>query len=94
MIITVATKLKMWEATHMPESEKVTVDGKTSYQKTGKKVEKTTYTFIDELGDKLVFLSDNEYRTMEGKAVELDLDITHDDFNRKNKIQLKSVREA
>jgi len=76
--------LKMWEKTMMPES--VLQDGK--YVKTGKKLEQTTYTFVDEWGNKLVFLSDNQgLRKSEGKLGVLEVALTHDNFNKINKMK-------
>jgi len=78
--------LKMWEKTMMPVSEKV--DGK--YVKTGEKEEQTTYTFIDEWGNKLVFLSnDINLRKQEGNTGHLLVSLSHDNFKKTNKIQYK-----
>jgi len=80
--------LKMWEKTMMNESVFSEEEGK--YKRTGKKVEQTTYTFVDEVGDKLVFLSDNNaLRSQEGKTGELFLALSYDNFNKRNKIQFK-----
>lgn len=82
--------LKMWEKTMMPES--IFQDGK--YVKTGKKIEQTTYSFIDEWGNKLVFLSDNNnFRKLEGVTGDLWLSLVHDNFNKINKIQFKGFIE-
>jgi hypothetical protein len=78
--------LKMWEKTMLPESIKNNETGK--YEKTGRKVENTTYTFLDSEGNKLVCLSDNaQYRELEGKNGELLISLVHDDFKRINKIK-------
>jgi len=75
----------------MPESVREETDGKVSYRKTGKKLEQTTYTFTDEWGAKLVFLStDSELRKCEGKQGDLALTLVHDNYNSVNKIQFKS----
>jgi len=76
--------LKMWEKTMMSES--IPQDGK--YVKTGNKIEKTTYTFLDEFGSKLVFLGDSELRRFEGKTGTLFLKLEHDNFKKINKVQL------
>jgi len=82
--------LKMCEKTMMSESIREEKDGKTSYVKTGKKIEQTTYTFVDENLNKLVFLSDNmSLRKYEGQTGELYLSLVHDNFNGINKIQFK-----
>jgi len=83
-------KLKMWEKTMMPES--VLQDGK--YVKTGKKLEQTTATFVDEWGNKLVFLtSNNNIRDLEGETGDLWLSLIYDNFNKMNKIQFKGFLE-
>lgn len=80
--------LKMWEKSMMSES--IFSEEKKQYVKTGKKVEQTTYSFLDEDGDKLVFLSDkNEWRKMEGQTGDLHVSLNHDNFNKVNKIQFK-----
>jgi len=78
----------MCEKTMMNES--IFSEEKNAYVKTGKKVEQTTYTFIDEKLNKLVFLSDNiGLRKYEGQTGELYLSLTHDNYNGVNKIQFK-----
>jgi len=67
----------------MPVSEKV--DGK--YVKTGEKQEQTTYTFLDELGNKLVFLSSNHaLRNFEGQTGDLFVALSFDNFKKTNKV--------
>jgi len=85
-------ELVMWEKTDMPESKYDEATKK--YVKTGNKTERTTYTFRDEFGSKLVFLGNNDYRQYERKPVDIDLELSYDDYNRKNKISLKGVRKA
>jgi len=81
-------QLKMWEKTMMNES--IFSEEKNAYIKTGKKVEQTTYTFVDEVGNKLVFLSDNSsFRRYEGETGELFVTLFHDNYNGVNKIQFK-----
>jgi len=88
MDITLQVQLKMWEKTMMNES--IFSEEKNAYIKTGKKVEQTTYTFVDEVGNKLVFLSDNaKIREHEGETGELFVALTHDNYNGINKIQFK-----
>jgi len=91
--VPVKMKLAMWEKTMMSESVMGKDDkGKTVFTKTGNKTESTTYTFKDEYGEKLVFLSsNNNYRNLEGEEVEVQIEISHDDYNKKNKVQLKSI---
>lgn len=85
----------MFERTMMPESTMKEVDGKKSFVKTGGEVEMTTYTFRDGMGDKFVVMSkDNSYRTLEGKLVDVELDIKMNEFTRKSQIKLASVREV
>jgi len=73
----------------MPES--IFSEEKNTYVKTGKKVEQSTYTFVDEWGAKLVFLSaDSELRKHEGKQGDLNVSLIHDNYNSVNKIQFKS----
>jgi len=89
------TKLLMFERTMMPESIMQEVDGKKKFVKTGKEVEMTTYTFRDGFGDKLVILSkDNGYRNLEGGLVDLVLEVTFNDFQKKNTVKLVSCEKA
>lgn len=82
-------KLVMWEKTEMPESNIVEKEGKKSFQKTGKMIEMTTYTFRDFVGEKLVILSkDNSFRQMEGKDVKIAIDVVFNDFQKKNRVSL------
>jgi len=82
-------KLVMFERTMLPESIRETVEGKTVFKKTGKEVENTTYTFLDESGDKLVFLSPNsELRDKEGETGALFVDLGHDSYKKKNTVKL------
>lgn len=85
--------LLMWEKTLMPESKpEKDENGKTIFKKTGNKVEMTTYTLRDGFGDKLVLLSsNNDYRTLEGKKVNVVMEIKFDEFNRKNKLSLAEI---
>lgn len=85
-------KFVMWEKTDMPESAMSKDEkGKTIFVKTGNKIEKTTYTFKDEYGDKLVLMAGNEWRGLEMEKVDVLLAINYDDFNRKVKVTLKKV---
>jgi len=84
--------LKMCEKVMLPESVLNPETGK--YQKTGKKVENTTYTFVDDQFNKLVFLSsNNEMRKLEGQKGNLYLSIVHDDFNGVNKVKFNGFIE-
>jgi len=87
--------LKMWEKTDMPESNPDKgSDGKTVYKKTGKMLEFTTYTFIDGFGEKLVLLSkDNSFRTLEGKKVNIEVEVVFNDFQKKNRVSLGKLEE-
>jgi len=81
--------LKMWEKTMMPK--KALNKETQKWEKTGEKEERTTYTFLDEFGDKLVFLGGNEYRDFEGEEVAITLDIAYNNFERKTTVSLKTV---
>ena len=82
--------LKMWEKTMMSISEKV--DGK--YVKTGEKEEQTTLSFLDEWGNKLVFLSsNNNLRMLEGRTGDLWIGLGYDSFKKTNKISFKGFLE-
>jgi len=93
MLIDYKAELIMWDKVDMPESIKNETTGK--FEKTGKKIEMTNYIFRDFDGSKLVFTSNNPlYRTYERKDVIIQLELSYDDFNRKNKIQLRGVSLA
>jgi len=92
MLIDVKTTLLMWEKTDMPDSNYDEATKK--WIKTGGKTEKTTYTFRDIDGSKLVFLSGNKYREYEGRSVNLQIDLSYDNFTRANKLKLESVTLA
>lgn len=81
--------LIMWEKSEMPERayNKVTKE----WTATGKTEEKTLYTFRDEMGDKVIFLSGNDWRGLERSKVDLEMEIVYNDFDRKNKVSLKGV---
>jgi len=88
-------ELKMWEKTMMPESVMVdsVVNGKTKkeFQKTGKEVEMTTYTFRDEFGDKIVVLTkNNDYRALEGARGVIEFNVRLDEFTKKLKTTFSS----
>lgn len=85
-------EMVMFEKTEMPESVMKKDDkGKTVFEKTGNKIEKTTYTFRDLEGNKYVFMAGNEFRSLERTAVDLELEIKYDDYTRKTKVSLKQV---
>lgn len=88
-------KLVMWEKTLMPESTAgKDATGKSVFTKTGKMIEMTTYTFRDVVGEKLVVLSkDNNFRTLEGEDVEIVLDVVFNDFQKKNRVSLISLKK-
>jgi len=88
-------KLVMWEKTEMPESNMGEKDGKKVFVKTGKMIEMTTYTFRDFVGEKLVILSkDNAFRAMEGKDVDLTVEVVFNDFQKKNRVSLVKLEIA
>jgi len=84
--------LKYWKKVEMPEKAR---NAKGDYEKTGKSVEMTGYSFHDLMGEELYFISPkNEFRSLEGKHVTLVIKATYDDYGRKNKYSLESVEEA
>jgi len=85
-------ELVMWEKVDMPDS--VYNKEKKAFEKTGKFIERTSYTFRDEFGDKIVFFGDNNYREYERQGVDIDVKLSYDDYNRKIKVSLASVRKA
>lgn len=88
-------KLVMWEKTNLPESKMVDVEGKKGFQKTGKEIEHTTYSFRDGSGEKLVFLSkENGYRDFEGEFVDIEIDVKYNEFTKKTQTRLSSCRKA
>lgn len=88
-------KLVMWEKTMMPESKSEIVNGKKQFIKTGNEVEMTTYIFRDSFGDIMKFLSKNNiYRTFEGGNVDITLDLSFNDFQKKNLLKLESVSSS
>lgn len=86
-------QLKMWESTAMKDSDIVEgPDGKKKFVPNGKFVDMTTYTFRDEFGSKLVIMSKNsDFRAYEGKYVDIELDVSLDEFTRKVKTRLLNV---
>jgi len=88
-------KLVMWDKVIMPDSDRVKdeVTGKTKFVDNGKKVEYTNYIFRDGFGEKLVAMSkDASYRALEGANVELVIEVTYNDFTKKNQVKLESAR--
>jgi len=79
--------LKMWEKKMLPSTSMV--EGKRV--KTGGQDELTSYVFTDEFGTKLVFLSKNsDYRQLEGHTGELQVELSHDEFTKRNRVAMKS----
>jgi len=88
-------KLVMWDKVNMPDSEMKEIEGKKTWIKIpGKFTEKTNYTFRDIAGEKLVAFGDNTHRVLEGELCDVELDITYNDFTRKNQIKLSSIRKS
>lgn len=84
-------QLVMWERQELKDRKK---DDKTGeWYDTGTMIEKTKYYLRDEFGDKLEFLADNEYRTMEGDQVLAVLDISFNEFQNKNIVKLDSIQQ-
>lgn len=92
---TKAVKLVMWDKVNMPESESKEVDGKKVWVKIpGKFIEKTNYTFRDITGEKLVAFGDNSHRTLEGELCDIELEVSYNDFTRKNQIKLFGITKS
>jgi len=85
-------KMAMWEKTMLPEKKLNPETGK--WEKTGNKEERTTYTFKDEFGDKLVLMGKNEYRVFEGEQVDITLALSYNDYDRVTKISLYNVTKS
>jgi len=83
-------KLAMWEKTELPDNE--LKDGK--WVKTGRVTEKTTYTFRDATGEKLVILGSNDYRNFEGELVDVTFELKFDEFKKRLSVKLGSVQKA
>lgn len=58
---------------------------------TGEETEKTKYYLRDEFGDKLEFLSGNEYRDLEGSQCMVTLDISFNEWKNQNQVKLESI---
>lgn len=82
-------QLVMWERQEMKDRAKDPNTGE--WRDTGSTVEKTRYYLRDEFGDKLEFLGDNEYRTLEGDQVLVSMDISFNEFQNKNVVKLESI---
>jgi len=88
-------KMVMFSAQKLPESTMKEVDGKKSFVKTGNMVEFTKYVFRDEMGQTYEILTkENGYRNLEGKYVDVTLDIQVSEFDGKTKIKLGGIAEA
>jgi len=83
-------KLVMWERTMMPVRVKNPETG--AWDATGEKEERTTYTFKDEFGDKLVLMSNDQWRELEGRNCIVTLGIAYNDYDKKTKVSLQSVQ--
>jgi len=84
-------QLVMWEKVDLPDSKRDQNTGE--WVKTGNTVEKTRYVLRDEFGETLKFLSDNEYREMEGSEVSIVLDINYNDYSNTIKTVLKEINQ-
>jgi len=81
----------LWEKRELPKSTK---DDKGNWVKTGEKEEFTVYTFRDEFGDVLKFMTkDNDLRHFENSDLELYLSVTYDDYNNKNVVKIDHVEQ-
>ena len=89
-------QLVMWDKTMMSDSKaEKDPTGKTVFVKTGSKSEYTTYTLRDGFGDKIILTSkDNSFRTLEGKKVDLFLEVKRDEFKNINKVSLVGMTEV
>lgn len=83
--------LMMWSKNEMKERTKDPQTGE--WKDTGRTEEKTKYYLRDEFGDTLEFISGNEYREMEGSLVEVNMDISFNDFQNKNVVKLDSITQ-
>jgi len=82
--------LVLWEKKDLPERAKNSASGE--WEKTGKMTEYTVYTFRDQFGDVMKFMSiENKYRTFEGDEVIVTLGVKFDDYNNVNKLSLEGV---
>jgi len=69
-------------------------DGKTIFTKTDKDLEYTNYIFRDLAGDKIVLMSkNNTFRELEGLECNIDINITFDEFKRRNRYALSLVEQ-
>lgn len=85
-------ELVMYENTPLPE-QNYNKESK-SWVKTGGVVDKTTYTFRDTTGSKLVLLGTNAFRALERKIVDVEVKIEFNDFKKQNRVTLANVTES
>jgi len=81
----------LWEKRELPKSVK---NEKGVWEKTGGIEEFTVYTFRDEFGDVLKFMTkDNDLRHFENSELELFLNVSYDDYNNKNVVKIDHVEQ-
>lgn len=81
--------LKYWKKVEMKDKQR---NDKGDYVATGKMVEMTGYSFFNEFGEELYFISPkNDFRDYEGKQVMISVKASYDDYGRKNKFVLDQV---
>lgn len=84
-------QLVMWERKELPDRRKDPETGE--WVKTGEMIEKTLYILRDEFGETLKFLSNNEYRDLEGSLIRLTIDIVYNDYQNKVTVSLKEMTQ-
>lgn len=84
-------ELVLWENRDLPKSEK---NDKGEWIKTSEKEVFTFYTFRDEFGDVIKFLKKGtDYRHLQGKQVEVIVNLAYDNYNNVTKLTLGQVIE-
>jgi len=85
-------RMKLFKSVDMPEKVK---NEKGTFEKTGKSITMTGYDLYDQMGSELYFVSPNNlWRTLEGKIVDIVIEASYDDYNRKNKFVLRQMTES
>jgi len=83
-------EMKLWKKVEMPERKRNTQG---VFEKTGAMSEMTGYVIHDEFGSELYIISaDAQFRPLVNvKDITVQLEISYDDYGRKNKIKLAGM---
>jgi len=83
-----------WKLVQMPRKEKSSITGKFEVVP-GEVTDMTGYRIQDEFGSEMYFVSPkNDFRNLKGQKINIEIEGSYDEYNRKNKYSLKAMTLA